>query len=90
MVALTLALALLPDIVWGAQDEHIVSITDARKPDTNSDVVVLTLTNVERPATEDTKSSLPDETGVQDARIDTCRSENTVALVSYRVAAGRQ
>jgi rare lipoprotein A len=80
LVALTLALALLPDIVWGAQDEHIVSITDARKPDTNSDVVVLTLTNVERPAAEDTKSSLPDETGVQDARIDTCRSENTVAL----------
>jgi peptidoglycan lytic transglycosylase len=80
LVALTLALALLPDIVWGAQDEHIVSITDARKPDTSSDVVVLTLTNVERPAAEDTKSLLPDETGVQDARIDTCRSENTVAL----------
>ena len=53
LVALTLALALLPDIVWGAQDEHIVSITDARKPDTTSDVVVLTLTNVERPAAED-------------------------------------
>jgi peptidoglycan lytic transglycosylase len=80
LVALTLALALLPDIVWGAQDEHIVSTTDARKPNTNSDVVVLTLTNVERPAAEDTKSSLPDEAGVQDARIDTCRSENTVAL----------
>jgi rare lipoprotein A len=65
LVALTLALALLPDIVWGAQDEPIVSITDAREPDTNSDILVLTLTN---------------ETGVQGARIDTCRSENTVAL----------
>jgi rare lipoprotein A len=80
LVALTLAFALLPDIVWGAQDERIVSITDGRKSDTKSDVVILTLTNVERPATEDTKSSLPDETGVQGARIDTCRRENTVAL----------